>query len=144
LSTLYAESSAVLRWLLGADDGLALQETMARADAVVTSALTSAEVARTLRRLAVTGVIDRDGEDDCRGRYAAASERWFFYAVTDRVLARVGQPFPGEPLRTLDAIHLATAMLYSLDVSSPIVLSVDRQVRANAQALGLAVTPRQA
>jgi hypothetical protein len=29
--------------------------------------------------------------------------------LTGAVLARVGRPFPVEPIRTLDAVHLATA-----------------------------------
>jgi hypothetical protein len=37
--------------------------------------------------------------------------RCFLVAVTDPVLARVRRPFPVEPIRTLDAVHLATADL---------------------------------
>lgn len=52
MSTVYAESSAVLRWLLGAEDGERVRAALADARAVISSALTAAEVARTLRRLA--------------------------------------------------------------------------------------------
>ena len=37
--------------------------------------------------------------------------RCYVVAVTDAVLARVRRPFPVEPIRTLDAVHLATAEL---------------------------------
>jgi predicted nucleic acid-binding protein len=141
LTTLYAESSAVLRWLLGAVDAPVLQEALVQAQIVVTSSLTSTEVARTLRRLVATGAIGAQEGDDSLARYAAASAHWHFYAVTDAVLARAAQPLPQEPVRTLDAIHLATAALFALEVTLPTVLSVDHQVRVNAQALGMHVMP---
>ena len=74
-------------------------------------------------------------------RYSAAIAHWHFYGVADAVLARASQPFPLEPVRTLDAIHLATAALFALEVTPPTVLSVDQQLRANAQALGMSVMP---
>jgi hypothetical protein len=46
-----------------------------------------------------------------------------------------------EPVRTLDAIHLATALLHATEIGSLAVLSIDQSVRANADALGLAVVP---
>lgn len=141
MSTVYAESSAVLRWLLGTEDATSLRDVLANARLVVTSALTSTEVARTLRRLVATGVIDTGASDDSWRRYAAASAHWHFYGVTDAVLARASQPFPREPVRTLDAIHLATAAMVSLEVTPPTVLSVDRSLRANAQALSMTVMP---
>lgn len=144
MTTLYAESSAVLRWLLGTEDAAALQTLLGAAPTVVTSALTSTEVARTLRRLVATGVIGPRAGDSSWDRYAAASGHWHFYGVTDAVLARASQAFPHEPVRTLDAIHLATAALLVLEVAPPTVLSVDPQVRVNAQALGLPVVPDQA
>jgi hypothetical protein len=44
-------------------------------------------------------------------------------------------------VRTLDAIHLATAVYHALEVAAPLVLSVDEQVRSNARAFGLALAP---
>ncbi len=141
MNTLYAESSAVLRWLLGTADAPVLQDALANAQVVVTSLLTSTEVARTLRRLVVTGVIETQVGDGSWARYSAAIAHWHFYGVTGAVLARASQPFPQEPVRTLDAIHLATAALFALEVAPPIVLSVDRQLRNNARALGMNVLP---
>jgi hypothetical protein len=60
-------------------------------------------------------------------------------AVTDAVLARACRPFPVEPIRTLDAGHLATAELLG---ESPQLISVvtgDSRVIDNARALGYAV-----
>lgn len=126
---------------MGTGDAPALQDVLASAQAVVTSSLTSTEVARTLRRLVATGVVEAQVGDASWARYSATIPYWHFYGVTDGVLARASQPFPREPVRTLDAIHLATAALFALEVTPPIVLSVDHQLRANAQALGMSVMP---
>jgi len=141
LSSVYAESSAVLRWLLGSDGAATIQPALAEARAVVTSALTSAEVARTLHRLRAGNAIDARALDSAWARYSAAAAHWHFYAVSDSVLARVSQAFPREPVRTLDAIHLATAALFSREVTLAAVLSFDARIRENAQGLGLTVMP---
>lgn len=111
------------------------------ADLVVTSVLTSTEVARTLRRLESAGLIEAPAGNRSWDRYTAACAHWNLYAISDPVLERASQAFPREPVRTLDAIHLATAALIALEVMPPVVLSVDRQVRANVRALGLDVLP---
>ena len=141
MSTLYAESSAILRWLLGTEDAPTLQSVLIGAGLVVTSVLTSTEVARTLRRLVATGAIESQAGNRSWDRYATASAHWNLYALTDPVLERASQAFPREPVRTLDAIHLATAALIAFQVSPPVVLSVDRHIRINAGALGLDVLP---
>ena len=65
--------------------------------------------------------------------------RCFILDVDRAVLARVRRPFPVEPIRTLDAVHLATAEL--LGEASPLVTIVTRddRVRKNAEALGYTV-----
>lgn len=141
MSTLYAESSAVLRWLLGAPGAEVLQAALQGASSVVTSALTATEVERTLRRLVATGAAGPRVREEALGRYSAAAAHWSIYAVTSSVLARAGEAFPVEPLRTLDAAHVATALLYARDVSPLTVLSTDDHLRENARALGLAVAP---
>jgi hypothetical protein len=58
--------------------------------------------------------------------------------LTDSVLARAGSAFPIEPVRTLDAIHLATAMAFSEAYPELEMLTFDRRISENATALGLA------
>ena len=67
------------------------------------------------------------------------ARRCFVVAVTDAVLARVGGPFPVEPVRTLDALHLATAELLGEPPQLVTIVTRDGRVRDNAQALGYAV-----
>jgi hypothetical protein len=65
--------------------------------------------------------------------------RCYVVAVTDAVLARVRRPFPVEPIRTLDAVHLATAELLGEPPPLMMVVTRDSRVRANAEALGYPV-----
>ena len=141
MNTLYAESSAVLRWLLGASDADRVEQALRTAPAVVTSELTSTEVGRSLQRLVVTDQLDAERGERVWASYSVASQHWHMYRIDDDILVRARQAFPREPLRTLDAIHLATAMRHALEVGAPRMLSLDRQVRANAQALGLGIVP---
>lgn len=141
MSALYAESSAVLRWLLGTPDAPAIQSVLAAASEVVSSALTSAEVQRTLRRLTALGTIRPEARDRALTRYSSAVARWTVHAVTEQLLGRAGEAFPREPVRTLDAVHLATAAYHAREIELVSFLSVDARVRENALALGLGVEP---
>jgi hypothetical protein len=55
------------------------------------------------------------------------------------VLAR--EELPVEPVRALDAIHLASARLFHADLNDVSILSFDHRIRANAPALGIALIP---
>jgi predicted nucleic acid-binding protein len=138
---LYAESSAVLRWLLATPDAPALQDELESATEVVTSAVTSAEVARTLHRLAASQQLDGTARARVWARYARVAAHWHLYSVSQTVLDDAAATLPVEPIRTLDAIHVVTAVRYAREVTPVTVLSVDRRLRDNAAALGLAVTP---
>jgi hypothetical protein len=60
-------------------------------------------------------------------------------AITDAVLTRAGRPFPAEPIRTLDAIHVATAESLGEPPQLVTVITRDTRVRDNAQALGYSI-----
>ena len=77
----------------------------------VTSALTLAEAARAIVRARVSGRLTPAKERAAIQALRVFEKRCYVVSVTDSVLARAGQPFPFEPLRTLDAVHLATAEL---------------------------------
>ena len=67
-------------------------------------------------------------------------ERRCFVLDVDRaVLDRVRRPFPGEPIGTLDALHLATAELLGEAPPLLTIVTRDERVRKNAEALGYIV-----
>jgi hypothetical protein len=55
---------------------------------------------------------------------------------------RARRAFPVEPVRTLDAIHLATATLANSLVPELTVLSLDRRIRASAREMGFPLSPK--
>jgi hypothetical protein len=57
------------------------------------------------------------------------------------VLSRARQSFPVGPVRTLDALHLASALAWDQAIGRLTVVSCDDRVRANALALGFDVVP---
>ena len=61
--------------------------------------------------------------------------------IEGEVVERARRPFPVEPIRTLDAIHLASALLASARVADLGLLSLDERVRTAGRALGLPVVP---
>jgi hypothetical protein len=138
-SSLYAETSAVLRVLLEGDAQLAA--ALAAAPHLVTSDLTLAEADRGLRRAMHDGRLDatrfRDGQRWLT-RFARACNT---LTPSAAVLDRAKRDFPVEPVRTLDAFHLATLKMWDETVGPVAVFSTDTRVRANATAWGLRLVP---
>jgi hypothetical protein len=62
--------------------------------------------------------------------------RCFILDVDRAVLDRVRRPFPAEPIRTLDAVHLATVELLGEPPDLVTIVTRDGRVRENAEALG--------
>jgi predicted nucleic acid-binding protein len=105
----------------------------------VTSALTIAETARAILRARTAARLTVDQDRAAVRALRRFERRCFVVAVTDPILARAGRPFPVEPVRTLDAVHLATAELLGEPPALVVVVTRDARVRDNAQALGYAV-----
>ena len=139
----YAESSAVLAWLLGEpSQSIALRE-LEGADSVVTSSLTAVECGRGLARARALGRVSIADELAALHLLDVAESSWDVHDLSDRVLSRARSSFPSEPIRMLDALHLATALIFREALGDVCVLSFDERIRGNARALGLPVTPSE-
>lgn len=138
---LYAESSAVLAWLLDEEAGESVRPVLAAAEIVVASELTALETARVLVRATALGYLTDGDAAAAREHLMRVVDHWMVHRLTPPVLDRAGRAFPVEPVRTLDALHLASALAAREAVPGLVVLSLDERVRANATALGLDVTP---
>lgn len=133
----YIESSALVAALLERDaDARKSLRTRARK---VTSALTIAETARAILRAQAAGRLTPGQHRAAVQALHRFERRCFLVAVTDAILARVGRPFPVEPIRTLDAVHLATTELLGETPALIVVVTRDVRVRDNARALGYSV-----
>ena len=135
----YIESSGLVAAILERD-----AEALAQVREVgqhVTSALTFAEVARALIRARADGRITLLEERAAVRAFQQFERRCAVVAVSPAVLSRAGRPFPIEPFRTLDAIHLATIELMGETPQLVTVVTRDDRVARNARSLGYDVVP---
>lgn len=130
----YIETSALLAALLEQDT--AAQRGLRAAGRRVTSALTLTEASRAVVRARVAGRLTSLQERRAVRGLRTFAARCDVVAVTDAVLTRAGRPFPVEPVRTLDAIHLATMELLGEPPQLVAILTRDVRVRDNAHAMG--------
>lgn len=137
----YVESSAVLTWLLGEGLAASVAHALASADGLVSSALTLVEVDRALVRAVSSGRLSEAEAAAARRRFESVAARWAVLAITDEQIERARRPFPRDPVRSLDAIHLASALEFVADLGELGIVSLDERVRANAAFLGFPVLP---
>ncbi len=103
----YVDSSVLLRLVFGERSSLGEWSRMQRC---VTSALTSVECRRALDRRRFVDAVDATELTLRRTALFKVIERCEVVDPGSEVLLRVSEPFHA-PLGTLDAIHLATALL---------------------------------
>ena len=107
---LYAESSAVLAWLLGDTDGESVREALSGAEIVLASQLTLIECSRILIRAGATGRLTEGQAADREARLRQVEPHWTLLEIDAEIVERARRPFPLEPIRILDAVHLASAL----------------------------------
>ncbi len=125
MAATYLDSSAIVKLVVAEPQSSALRRYLRRKRPLISSALARTEVLR-----AVLGEGERG---NARARVVLA--RLDLVRVNDRVLDAAGELLPAE-LRSLDAIHLATARQLGSDLGH-VVTYDDRMLHA-ARRLGLA------
>jgi predicted nucleic acid-binding protein len=131
------ESSALVAALLERD--IAVVGKVRSGTQQVTSALTLAEAGRAIIRARETGRLTVEEEQAAVRALRTFERRCFILDVDRAVLDRVRRPFPVEPIRTLDAVHLATAEMLGEPAPLVTIVTRDGRVRENAEALGYMV-----
>jgi predicted nucleic acid-binding protein len=126
----YLDSSAIVKLVVAEPESATLRRYLRRRRPLISSALARAEVARALLPVGEPAVR--------RGQEVLA--RLELVRVSDRILAAAGALQPVD-LRTLDAIHVATALELGGDLAR--MVTYDERMRAAAQAAGcLVAVPR--
>jgi predicted nucleic acid-binding protein len=138
---IYAESSAVLAWLLGEEAGRPVREVLRHAELVMASDLTLVECDRVLIRAITLGEIEEASAADRRAHLNAAAAHWHLWRVSSDIVDRARHSFPAEPVRTLDAIHLASALAVRSVVPGVELLSLDDCIRRAGVQLGFRLQP---
>jgi len=132
----YLDASVVLRLVLGERGRLAEWKDVERA---VASALTEVECLRTLDRLARNGALSPEELAERRTAVYRLLEACEVVDVARPVLRRASESFP-TPLGTLDAVHLATALLWRDTTRSPLILAThDKALRTAGVSVGFEV-----
>lgn len=138
---LYAESSAVLAWLLEEPAGGEIGRLLARAAHVLASDLTLLECERAIIRGVATSQVSKKDGAKWQETLRRISSHWSLVGMGQEVLERARRPFPIEPIRALDALHVATALIVEKRIPGLTILSRDHRVRDNCRLLALKAVP---
>lgn len=134
--TLYCDASVGLRALLR--DGPVLRQ-WGTVDPTFTSALFQVEARRTLDRLRVTQAFSDEEVADAMFKLLRMERSLTILDCSAAVLERAGRPLP-TTVGTLDAIHLASALILRDGVDEQLVFAThDRQQAVAAVAFGFEV-----
>ncbi len=123
----YLDSSAVVKLVVAEPESRALRSHLRRRRPLVSSALARTEV---LRALLPAGEI-------ALSRARDVLRRLDLIRINDRVLDAAGILHPAQ-VRSLDAIHLATAQLIGGDLGQ--LITYDDRMADAARSLGLKIT----
>ena len=137
MTVFYLETSVALQVLLREPEYETHLDLLEQADRVVTSALTVAEVNRVIRRFVSQKILTEGKAQELIGIVETQSRGWDILEISASILNRAGEHFPVEPIRTLDAIHLASALELKRIFSDLTVLSSDSRIFENLVPLGM-------
>jgi uncharacterized protein len=132
----YVDASVLLRVALGQPNAL---PEWRHIDRGVSSALVTTESLRTLDRVRLRAVLSDIEMARRRATVLALIDSLELIEIDSRVLDRAAQPMPTE-LGTLDAIHLASSLLWQDATGENLTMAThDRALGVAAQAHGLKV-----
>ena len=123
----YLDTSAFLKLVVSEPESRALRQFVSRWPERCSASLLRAEAVRALRR---------SGYDNRLGIARRLMARLRLIRVDDALMDRAGNIDPRE-LRTLDAIHLAAALVIAADLG--VVVTYDHHLASAATSLGLRV-----
>ena len=131
----YVDSSVVLRIVLGQPDPLPEWSHLERA---ISSELLRVECLRALDRLRIRAGLDDRTVAERRAALLETLDAIDLVALDAGVLTRAAEPFP-TLIRTLDALHLASALAVREEVPSIVFLTHDVKLGLAAAATGFDV-----
>lgn len=131
----YVDASVLLRVILGAPDSLPEWPSI---NAMESSALIEVECRRTFERLRLVEGVEFRVLASHRRALQEVIEHMTLANVSESILQRAGEPF-SVSLKTLDAIHLATAIA-SRELRGPLTFAThDHQLARAAREAGFEV-----
>lgn len=108
----------------------------------VTSAVLAVELRGALRRRVSEGTIEATQVPKILKRVAVDRAYWTLVEVASNVLAAAEALIAAHPLRTLDAIHVASAQLFAARMMTPAMMFVSADARQTDVAAAVGMTIR--
>lgn len=137
MPALYVETSSLLKVIFCEEGYESIAGLIENSSTVLTSQLTLIEVHRAISRAQALGAIKPAEAKRLGGLAESHLMGWNILGLIDSIRRRSGLPFPVEPVRALDAIHLATALEFVTVFHDLVVLSNDDRILGNLTPLGL-------
>jgi uncharacterized protein len=135
----YFDTSALVKRYVDQPGRRQVQQLVRRHDCV-TSAILPVELRSALRRRVAERTLVSSRVSEILKRVAGDRAYWTVIEVGTEVLSGAEALVSVHPLRTLDAIHVASAQLFAarLSISDLIFVSADKRQTAVGSAIGLA------
>ena len=137
MTVVYLETSAYLAWLFDEPGAHEIADALNDADLIVTSELIRIETIRAIRRVQQERLVTPDQADLLKRTLDDDVRGWFRMSIDESVVTGASTAFPVEPVRSLDAIHLASALEFKKLYPDIKMLSLDDRIRHNKKALRL-------
>ena len=133
----YFDTSALVKRYVVEPGRREVQQLLRRHDCV-TSAILPVELRGALRRRVTERTLAGSRVSEILKRVVADRAYWTIIEVSTEVLSGAEALVSVHPLRTLDAIHVASAQLFAARLRADvIVVSADKRQTAAANAIGL-------
>jgi len=130
---LYVETSAALRAVLEAGTTPGVEERIRAAEVLVTSRLSFVESARALLRVRRLAEVPEARIADVERELTSLWRHCHVWELTQTVCDLAERVAPHVPLRSLDALHLATFVLARRQVAGLELLTADERLREAAE-----------
>jgi len=136
----YFDTSALVKRYVDEPGSREVVRLLDRYDCV-TSAVMPVELRSALRRRVAERALDNAKIPQILKRFGTDRDFWAFVEVTRDVLAGAETLATTHPLRTLDAIHVASAQLFKMRLGVPELRFVSAERRQTDAATATGLTP---
>jgi predicted nucleic acid-binding protein len=137
MTVFYLETSALLTWLFDEPDASIIIDTINGADLIVTSDLLKIETMRAIKRALHEKLITSKQLKALFRTFRNYLKSCFVMNMDESVINGATGDFPVEPVRSLDAIHLSTALEYKKLYPELRMLTTDTRLKQNTTSLDL-------
>lgn len=137
----YFDTSALVKRYIDEEGRREVLPLLRRYD-VVTSVILPVELRSAFRRRVSEGTLDAARVPEILKRVTTDRAYWTRVEIASDVLAAAEALVSAHPLRTLDAIHVASAKLFEARITVPGLLFVSADVRQTAAAAAMRMTIR--